>query len=149
MKQQNSFEQFLSYDDDGNPVMALPDHEACQRLEFEDTKANAIMAMDHAINLPYLDLFSEVMDQYSTNHIKDTEEYEPPEPALVKELFAIVKKQLNLTDRELAEKLDLLNDRSIRSYRSGERRLPMKTWHRFLIITGWKKQEILPVIGLF
>jgi len=149
---QNSFLDLMTIDDDGIPNANLPEHEEFLRMSLIDSGVNAQRIVDHTLSLPYLGLFNDEFNKYDDGHLPspvDCGQYTPPEPALVKSVFKIVKKELEITDQDLAELLLLSSARSIRGYRCGDNKVPRHVWHRFLIITGYTEQEFIPVIGRF
>ncbi|WP_262145287.1 hypothetical protein [Serratia ficaria] len=87
---------------------------------------------------------------YSQAHLrKENEGWEPPAPDLVYAYFSHFKSvQSYASDKELAHLLGI-TDRQIRRFKSGETPVPYGIWHKFLVITGRKVQDIYPVIGFF
>lgn len=137
---------------DGTINANMPNNEECSRLSLIDAGVNAQRIVNHTLSLPYLGLFNQEFDKYDGGHLPSPVEcgqYIPPASELVKSIFSIVKRECGLTDKDLAELLQLADARSIRGYTGGTNKVPKHVWHRFLIVTGYTVQEFIPVIGRF
>ncbi len=142
----------MTIDTDNNVNANLPKSEEFSRLSLIDAAANAQRIVYSTLQLPYLGLFNQEFDKYDCGHLPSPVEcgqYTPPESELVKSVFTIVKRECDLTDKDLAELLQLADARSIRGYTGGTNKVPKHVWHRFLIVTGYTTQEFIPVIGRF
>ncbi len=116
---------------------------------YEDNK-EIIQTINRNSNQTYYGLFSDEFDKYPEDHlVRPPETYTPPDKELVKTIFSIVKKTLNYTDSDLCQLMELKDSRSIRDYKNGKTPIPQRTWHMFLMKTGYLGQQIHEVVGIF
>lgn len=93
--------------------------------------------------------------QYPSLHLlRENEGWEAPPAELVRAYF----KQFQLqfyeynTDAKLAALLGLTSkwqDRRIRAFKEGSKKVPYGLWRKFLVMTGRVPQEIIPVVAFF
>ncbi len=143
-------EKSLGENDDGSFLIKAPDKKTTVRISVYESNKAIIETINKNSHATYYGLFSQEIDKYSDEHLsRNPDSYKPPSKELVQTLFSIVKRTLHYTDRDLCQLMLLKDPRSIRDYKSGNTAVPQRTWHLFLVKTGYLGQQVHEVVGLF
>ncbi|NTS77496.1 hypothetical protein HR060_11545 [Catenovulum sp. SM1970] len=127
----------------------IPSIEEQRMFLMQQGTKEAIEQLEQNLSVPFYGLFNAAIEKYPKEHLLDSG-YKTPDHELVYELFEIVKTKTGFSDKDLATEIFGFNsDRMIRYYKTGQRNIKQALWHRFLIMTGFKKQRVLKVIGYF
>lgn len=130
--------------------ITIPTIEEQQRQIVADGTNKAIKQLKANIDAPVFAPQTECDEtQYSNAHLLDKARYEPPHPDIVGAYFRHFQGLFPDydSDAKLAKLLGVSSDRRIREYKQGKYKVPYEIWDRFLVMTGRKPQEVIPVMG--
>lgn len=133
----------------------LPSIEEQRRILFTDNvekNCSALRANLDAPMFPSAPGFN--AEAFSSKHLlTEQQEWESPAPELIYAWFEHFKQMFPEynSDKKLAALLGLYTsgDRRIRSFKTGEYKIPYGVWRKFLVLTGRVNQEIISVMGFF
>lgn len=132
----------------------LPSIAGQQAMIYEAATKAGIAKLKENLSAPRLPGQTEVDEsQYSRAHLLRWDEgWEAPEPELVKAYFRHFQDAFpqHGTDKKLAMLLGIHgsgNDRRIRAFKDGSKKVPYSIWRHFLVLTGRVPQDILPVLA--
>ncbi|WP_133251264.1 hypothetical protein [Pokkaliibacter plantistimulans] len=122
-----------------------------QRFVISQQTEEAISKLRSCQNAPVIQPPADwpAIQQYGRNHLSGFDEYQPPHCDIVRAYFAAFQSAFPeySSDDSLAKLLRLSDSRRIRAYKSGKESVPYGVWDRFLVMTGRKTQEVIPVFA--
>ena len=129
----------------------IPDMAAQQRFAFEVATKAGIEQLEKNLTAPVIEDLELDETDYDNSHLLAEDRWQPPHPDIVHAYIDQLKRNSEYkTDKDIVNWLGLKGnngERRLRSYKSGENKIPYGLWRKVLVATGRVPQEIEPVIG--